>query len=65
MMALWAETGTASVCVGCDCTTDKSKIYFCMYIPTGMSNIKIIFDLLYVIFVVRLDNKFKANWRVW
>jgi hypothetical protein len=32
----------ASVCVGCDCTTDKSKIHFCMYIPTGMSNIKII-----------------------
>jgi hypothetical protein len=27
------------VFVGCDCTVDKSEIYFCMYIPTGMSNI--------------------------
>jgi hypothetical protein len=27
--------------VGCDCTIDKSEIYFCMYIPTGMSNTKI------------------------
>jgi hypothetical protein len=29
------------VCVGCDCTADKSEIYFCMYIPTGMYDIKI------------------------
>ena len=28
------------VCFGCDCTIDKSKIYFYMYIQTGMSNIK-------------------------
>jgi hypothetical protein len=28
--------------VGCDCTSDKSKIHFCMYTPTGMSNIKIV-----------------------
>jgi hypothetical protein len=27
------------VCFGFDCTTEKSKIYFCMYMPTGMSNI--------------------------
>jgi hypothetical protein len=29
-----------SVSFGCDCTADKSKIYFCMYVPTGMSDIK-------------------------
>ena len=27
------------VCVGCDCTIDKSEINFGIYIPTGMSNI--------------------------
>jgi hypothetical protein len=32
----------ASVCVGFDCTTEKSEIYFCMFIPTGMSNIRVI-----------------------
>jgi hypothetical protein len=31
------------VCVGCDCTIDNSEIYFCMYIPTGMSVLKITF----------------------
>ena len=30
----------SQVCVGCDCSTDKNKTYFCMYIPTGMSNMK-------------------------
>ena len=44
MMALWAEIGSLitcckPVCFGFDCTTEKSKIYFCMYMPTGMSNI--------------------------
>ena len=28
------------MCVGCDCTADKSEMYFCMYIPTGMYNSK-------------------------
>lgn len=28
------------VFVGCDFTINKSKIYFCMYVPMGMSNIK-------------------------
>jgi hypothetical protein len=37
-----AWSHATSVCFCCDSTTDKSKIYFCMYIPTGMSNIKII-----------------------
>jgi hypothetical protein len=35
----WSHVA-ASVCVGFDCTTKKSKIYFCMYIPMGMSDIK-------------------------
>jgi hypothetical protein len=45
MMALWAETGSLlrveGVCVGCDCAMDENKIYFCVYILTGMSNVKI------------------------
>jgi hypothetical protein len=36
-----AWSHVASVCFGFDCTTEKSKTYFCMYLPTGMSNIKI------------------------
>jgi hypothetical protein len=31
--------------VGCDLTVDKSEIYCCMYIPTGMSNIRIFLNL--------------------
>lgn len=30
----------ASVCAGYYCNVDKSRIYFCIYIPTGMFNIK-------------------------
>jgi hypothetical protein len=30
------------VCVGCDCTIDNSEIYFSMYIPTGMFNVKVL-----------------------
>jgi hypothetical protein len=36
-----ASLHVEGVCVGCDCTIDKSEIYFCMYIPMGMSKIKI------------------------
>jgi hypothetical protein len=40
-LKLVAELHIASVHVGCDCTDNKSKIYFSMYLPAGVSNVKI------------------------
>jgi hypothetical protein len=35
-----ASLHITSVCVGCDGTFYKSKVYFCMYTPTEMCNVK-------------------------